>query len=445
MLAAGNPERSGPDVVSAVDEAPTEEPASAPAGRSARLLGPVRRHPGWSGAVVAVVLVGAGVGSYFAVSGSSASAATATTTTTTETISTGTIRQAVSASGTLAPAQDQTLSFSSSGVVTSVLVAEGQAVTKGQAMATINSASLAASLAQAQATVATDQAKVDSDQTNSASAAQLAADQAALTAAQNQVTSAQAALAGATLTSPIDGVVASVGLSVGQSVSGSGSSGGGASGSSGSSSSSTASGSIEVISTNSWIVNATVDATSVDLIKAGNQAQLAVTGASATVYGTISSIAVTSSSTSGTASYPVVIAVTGSPTGLHDGQSVTASLIYKQLADVVVVPVNALHRDATGTYVNKIVSGKVVKTPVTIGISSGLQTQITAGLAAGDQVQVQTTTRTGNSPTTTRTGINGRTGTGGGNGGYFPGGGGGFVGGQNGKPTSVTGGGNVGG
>ncbi len=45
------------------------------------------------------------------------------------------------------------------------------------------------------------------------------------------MTSAQTALAGATLTSPINGVVASVGLTVGQSVSGSGSSGGGTGGS----------------------------------------------------------------------------------------------------------------------------------------------------------------------------------------------------------------------
>ena len=68
----------------------------------------------------------------------------------------------------------------------------------------------------------------------------------------------------------------------------------------------------------------------------------------------------------------------------------TAALIYKQLTDVVEVPALALHRDTDGTeYVDKIVSGKPVKTTVQVGISSGGETQITSGLAAGDQIQVE--------------------------------------------------------
>ncbi len=59
-----------------------------------------------------------------------------------------------------------------------------------------------------------------------------------------------------------------------------------------------------MISTDSWLVNATVDATSVGLIKAGEQAQLTVTGASDTIYGTIASVGLISSSTSGTAELP---------------------------------------------------------------------------------------------------------------------------------------------
>jgi multidrug efflux pump subunit AcrA (membrane-fusion protein) len=275
---------------------------------------------------------------------------------------------------------------------------------------------------------------VSDDEDNAASDAQLAADKAALKAARNQLASAKAALAGATLTSPIDGVVAAVNLTVGQSVSGSGSgSGSSASGLGGSSSSSTSSAQIEVISTDSWIVDSTVDASSVDLIKVGNQAQLSITGYSGgTVYGTISSIAVLSSSSSGTASYPVVIAVTGSKSGLHDGQDVTATLIYKQLSNVIVVPTVALHRNSSGgEYVEKVVDGKPVQTTVQVGISSGTQTQITSGLTAGDKIQVQqfTVRRTGGTsgqPTgTTRGNFGGGNFPGGGNfgGGNFPGGG----------------------
>ena len=194
------------------------------------LLRRARAHPWWTGGLIVVVLAGAGFGTYFGVRDDKAAAVSATTTT--QTVSTGTIRQSVSATGTLAPAHEEDLNFTVSGQVTKVAVTQGQKVTKGQALATVDSASLAADVAQAEATVANDQAKVDDDETNAASDTQLAADKAALTAAQNQLTSAKSQLAAATLTSPIDGVVASVNLTVGQTVSGGSSSGG--SGSSGS-------------------------------------------------------------------------------------------------------------------------------------------------------------------------------------------------------------------
>jgi multidrug efflux pump subunit AcrA (membrane-fusion protein) len=187
-----------------------------------------------------------------------------------------------------------------------------------------------------------------------------------------------------------------------------------------------------VISANTWVVDASVDATSVGLIKTGEQAQLAVDGASGTLYGTIASIGLVSSSSSGTASYPVVIDVTGTQTGLHDGASVTATLIYKQLTNVVVVPALALHRSTNGTYVNKVVNGKTARTPVTVGLDSGGQVQITKGLAAGDKIAIQQTTAgTGTSRTGTGTSNRGTFPRGNfpGGGGNFPAGGGNFPGG----------------
>lgn len=420
--------------------------------RRSAWLRAVRRHPGWAGLVAVVVLAAAGLGSYLAIGGSDSPAA-ATTTTTTQPVSTGTIRQSVSADGTLAPARDDALNFSSAGVVTAVRVTEGQRVRKGQALARIDSASLAAAVAQDRATLAQDRANVGDDKTSGVDATRLAADRAARTAARNQLTSARAALAGATLRSPVAGVVAAVNLTVGQAVSGSGSAGASAGGSAGSAgsfgtgeSTTSSSAQVEVISTDAWLVNASVDSSSVGLIKTGDQAQLSITGVDGTVYGTISSIAVTSSSSTGTASYPVVIAVTGSPAGLRDGQDVTATLIYRQLTNVVVVPSFALHRDTSGEYVDRIVNGKVVPTPVRVGISSGLDTQITSGLSVGESVQIQqtlpgrTSSGTGGTNSGRTGGFPGRGGFGGGGfgsgggfggGGGFPGGGGGFGGGFN--------------
>ena len=324
--------------------------------------------------MVVLALAGAGTGTYLSVSGgSSASAQQATTTT--QTVSTGTIRQSVSATGTLAPAKEEDLNFAAAGSVTKVAVKTGQHVTKGQVLAKVDSAALASAVAQAKSSVASARSKVDDDETNSASATQLSADKTALTAAKNQLASAKTQLADATLRSPITGAVAAVNLTVGQTVSG------GSSNSSAQGSDSSSTAQVLVISTDKWIVNATVDASSVGLIKTGDQAQLTVTGADQTVYGTIKSIGLVSSSTSGTASYPVVVDVTGTQKGLHDGASVTATLIYKQLSNVLVIPQTALHRNSDGsTYVEQVVNGKTVQTTVKTGLSSGGQVQIKSGL-----------------------------------------------------------------
>ncbi|MDT4907553.1 MAG: hypothetical protein QOI69_794, partial [Pseudonocardiales bacterium] len=312
-------------------------------------------------AVIAVLAIG--IGTYAVTRGGGAAAAG--TSTTAQTVATGTIKQSVSATGTLAPANQASLTFPVSGQVTAVEVAVGDKVKTGQVLAKIDAASLAVGVAQAKASVATAQAKVDADATSGADATQTAADQAAVTAANNQLASAQSQEAQATMTSTIDGVVATVNLVKGQTVSatstsgssgtsGTGTTGGGAAGGTGgtgtgsSTTSTSTTAQILVIGTGSWMVNATVDATSVGLIAKGEQAQLTVTGSTATVYGTISSIGLVSSSTTNTASYPVVVAVTGSPSGLHDGAGVTASLIYKQYTNVLVVPSTALHRNSSG-------------------------------------------------------------------------------------------------
>jgi macrolide-specific efflux system membrane fusion protein len=409
----------------------------------------VRTHRVLS-SVIAVGLAAAVGFTIYATTGGSDASATAPTTT--QTVATGTIKQSVSATGTVAPQYEENLNFAVSGQVTGVRVSVGQTVKKNQTLATVDSASAEAAVAQAKATVANDQAKVDADETGTATDTQTAADKAALTAAENQLTSAEKQLSEATMTSPINGVVASVDLTVGQSLagsssgsgssgsSGSGGSGGGGSGAGGaaggggsngatsaSSSSTSTTPQILVISTDSWVVNATVDATSVGLLKMGNQAQLTVTGATQPVYGTIASIGLVSSSSSGTASYPVVIAVTGSPAGLHDGANATGTLIYKQLTNVLTVPTAAIHRDTSGSYVEKVVNGKSTRTTVGVGVASGGQIQITSGLQAGDKIAVPQLPTGGGGAGGTNGGTTGGRGGGGFGGGGF--GGGGFGGG----------------
>jgi multidrug efflux pump subunit AcrA (membrane-fusion protein) len=321
------------------------------------------------------------------------------------TASLGTIRQTVSATGTIEPAQQANLVFGVSGQVTAVPAAVGQQVQAGQTLATVDAASLPSQLAQARAAVASNAAKVASDQASGASTAQINADNAALASANAQLAVAQQNLSKATLTAPFAGTVAAVNLTVGQQVSGSsgasstgsaGASGGGGltgtggSGAAGASSvASTTSASnaqLVVISTGSYVVNASVDDTEVGQLKSGAQAVIVPNGSTSQIFGTVASVAMVGSQSSGVATYPVVIDVTGSPAGLPIGSSAQVSIIVKQLTDVVVVPRGAVHSDGGRSVVYEMDGAKQVAHPVTVGLSAGGQTQITDGLAAGTRI-----------------------------------------------------------
>jgi multidrug efflux pump subunit AcrA (membrane-fusion protein) len=435
-------------------DTPDAEPASGHRrrGRMARILHRTsRRQRAVLAGGVVVVLVAAGVGIWL----SEDSSAAPTPTSELVAAATSTLRQTVSSSGTIEPAQQANLNFATSGQVTSVSATVGEKVTAGKVLAKVSSASLSADVAQAEATEATDAAKLSSDQADGVTSAQLTADQTAVTAAENQVTDAKQSLAEANLTSPISGVVASVDLSVGQQVSGSGSSGssgsagsggsGGSStsvsvggsgasstgssdstGSSGSSSSSSAQ--VVVISTDSYVVNATVDDTEVGSVQAGDQAQIIPDGATTPVYGVVSSVGLIASTTSGVATYPVTIAVTGNPGGLYPGASATVTLIVKQLTNATTVPTAALHYTSSGAAVYEMVNGHQVAVPVTVGMTSDGETQITSGLSVGTKVVVQGLRAGGVGTTTGGTGRGTRGGFGGAGGGGFGGGGGGFGG-----------------
>ena len=404
---------------------------------------------------VVVLLVAGGVATAWAKTRSSGTVPTAAATRLV-TVSSGTVQQAVAASGTIAPTTTSNLTFGSAGQVTSVKVTQGQKVTAGQQLATITSASLTSQVAQAQATIASDEARLSTDQTAAASAAQIAADQASITVAQAQLTDAQAALAGATLTSPITGTVTAVNLTVGQQLSASGSStgsssgagassgsgassggssgassGGGSgqsgsgsastssgssasSGSSGSSSSTSSTGQIQVISTGSYIVNASVGAADVANIAKGDQVTITTTGSATPVFGLVSSVGIVASSSSGTSAFPVVISVTGSPAGLYAGSTVTVSIIYKQLSNVLVVPTLAITRTNGSSYVTLNKNGVKSQRLITVGLSSGGSTQVVSGLASGDTVVERVpTARTGGTG-----GFGGFGGAGGGTGGF---------------------------
>jgi macrolide-specific efflux system membrane fusion protein len=365
---------------------------------------------------IAILVVGASVGAWMltwstASAGPSYRLVPATMTT---------MSQTLSSTGTIEPASTNTLSFTAAGQVTEVYAAVGQHVTAGQPLAVMSSPTLVAQVAQAQATLAVDQARLSQDEASGASSAQLAADQASVNADQSQVDSAEQAASGATLTAPIDGIVATVGLTVGQQISGggggggsggggsggdSGSGGGGSAGNgSGSGSGSGDSGgsgsgdsggsgsgstdSITVVSAND-VIDASVNASVVGHIKAGDQAMISTEGVAGPVGGTVASIGLTADTSSGVATFPVTIDVTGTPAGLYAGASASVTIIYNQLTNVLAVPSAAISPGPGGnSTVQVMVHGHQVTRVVTTGLTTGGLTQITSGLAAGETVVV---------------------------------------------------------
>jgi multidrug efflux pump subunit AcrA (membrane-fusion protein) len=420
--------------------------------------------------VVVLAVAGTGVGVWL---GTRSGPANAAATSQVEAVSYGTITQTVSATGTIAPANQANESFAQSGRVTAVDVSSGQQVTAGQTLATIDPTALSASLAESEATLATDQSKLESDQTAGASSAQITADEAAVTSAQAQLASAQSALADATLTSPIAGTVAAINVAVGQQVGagssstgasgsssgtgssgsgtgstgtggtggtggsggagGTGASGGGAgasagSGSGSSSTSGTSSAQFVIVSIGSYIVNASVDDTQVSELAGGDQATITPTGSTTNVYGTVGSIGLVASQSSGVATFPVIIDVTGSPSGIYSGATANVSIVVKELQNVVVVPTIALHFSGSSITVDVVSGGSTKAQTVTVGTASGGQTQITSGLSAGERIEVPVLAF-GRAGSGTRAGGLGGGGFGGGGGGGFGGGGGGGFGG----------------
>ncbi|MCW2794818.1 efflux RND transporter periplasmic adaptor subunit [Nocardioides sp.] len=343
----------------------------------------------------------------------------AAVTPTTATVTSGTMKETVAASGTVEPARTADLDFDGSGTVTHVYVAEGDHVTKGQALAAIDAAALKASRTAAAASLAAAYTQLDDDTTAAATDTQLAADNAAIVAARGALTDARDAVAAATLRSTIKGTVVSLDVAKGDVV---GASNGAATGT-------TTTSAVTVVSTRKYTVEATVAAADVESLKQGLQAEITPTGATDMVYGTVSSVGlVAETNDSGAAVFPVTIEVTGTQKSLYAGTAADVSIIVKQVPGVLSVPSRALQTDGDTTYVNKIVNGKSVKTTVKTGTTYGPSTEVTSGLKEGETVEIPGFTRapaggTGEAPQ------------------GFPGGGGGFpAGGLPGGRTNQVGG-----
>lgn len=456
----------------------------------------------------------------------------------------GTVTQSVSLSGNLAAASETDLDFTASGRVNALNVTAGQSVTAGQVLATLDTSTLQAQLAQAQATLSSAQAKLAQDQqgttptslaqaeaqvnsaqvslqnaqtayndavavnqasinqmqaqldedtstmntdcgktppaaacsadtskvnTDSANLASqqakaqqaddqaqaqvnsaqvsldnaqasLAALQAGATSQQIQqdnaqvqidqvaVNTAQTSLNGATITAPVSGQVETVSISNGQQISS-------GSGNGASSSSSSTTHAIVLVTPGLFQVTGSVSDAQVNLITSGQPAQVLPAGQSQAVNGKVTSVAQVATVSSGVATFPVTVTLTGTHNSLRAGMSASVTVVVNQVVQVLTVPTSAVH----GSSLQVLVNGKPETRAITVGATDANRTQILSGVSEGDQVVIATVT--GTVPTTTGNGGTGGRGLTGGGGGVFIGGGGGGGGGRGAGGGALGGGG----
>jgi HlyD family secretion protein len=243
--------------------------------------------------------------------------------------------------------------------------------------------------------------------TGPASANQIAADQAAVDAANAQLAAAQQNLAAATLVSPITGTVADVTMTAGQNAT---------------ANSTTAH--IMVVGPGEDEVMTAVNDTSVGKVKPGQPATVTPDGATKPIAGKVTSIGALGSTTSGgSASYPVTITLDPTSQSLFNGATASIAITLGTAQAPVTVPTSAVQTLGAFSVVSKMVNGTPTTTRVTLGVVGPTVTQVTSGLKAGDEVMLANITE----PMPTSGNTNARAFTGGGRG-AFAGGGGGAAG-----------------
>ncbi len=244
--------------------------------------------------------------------------------------------------------------------------------------------------------------------TNTDTPEQIASDQAAIDSAEADLTNAQQALNEATLVSPIDGTIVSVGIAVGDTVS---------------ANSSTEI--ITIIGTNAYEVQATLDSSQIPSVKVGQSATVEVDGVNGSIAGTVSQVGPVQSGESGY-TYPVVVALPGSTSGLFTGSTANVTISTGTVSNVVAVPTSAVQTLGTRAYVLELSKGQLTRKVVKVGMVGGVYTQVLSGLTPGQSVVLADYAEP--VPSSNTNSLNTFGGLGGGGGGFFGGGGAGTFG-----------------
>jgi macrolide-specific efflux system membrane fusion protein len=200
-------------------------------------------------------------------------------------------------------------------------------------------------------------------------------DSAQITIDQVNVDTIQRQVDGATVTSPIAGIVSQVNVKAGQSVSG------GASTSA-----------FVVFAPGSYQVTGTVSDSQVNLVAVGQSAQVTPAGSAQALLGKITSIAPAATISSGVATFAVTAQLTDTSNSVRPGISASVNIVINQVVHVLTVPTSAVHTTAGGSTVQILVSGAPKTVSVQTGASDPTRIQILSGLKLNDVVVIAVVT-----------------------------------------------------
>lgn len=246
------------------------------------------------------------------------------------------------------------------GTVSKVNVSENSVVSKNSNLVTLNAASLQNAVTSAEQQV---------------------------TNAQTDLANAQAQAAKATVTSPVDGVVATVSTGAGASVQNGGAI-------------------ATILQSNKMQTVVTVDETDISKVKVGQKAQITLDAvAGKTFTGSVTAADVMGTASNGVTSFNVTVSI-DNPTGILVGETTNVSLITQEKDNTIVLSSGAvLEKRGTSGYVldasrlfdssgksvtlNDVSTSDLVRKygkKVTIGLSTAKEVEIVSGLSAGDEV-----------------------------------------------------------
>lgn len=202
----------------------------------------------------------------------------------------------------------------------------------------------------------------------SVTAADLAADQAAIDAAQAELAVTEQNEEAATLAAPISGTVVAVNVAKGQAAS-------------------TSTAAFRIVGSSGQQAALTVSDSHVRQLKVGLPATVTPDGTSTPLAAHVASVSVFGTTTSsGTVTYPVVVALDDAAAASTIGADATVQITVATARNVVAVPTSAIHHTGTLTTVTTLLSGKPITTRITTGASGDDLTQVLSGLQVGEQV-----------------------------------------------------------